>query len=73
MYVNDHPPPHFHAYYQNFSACFSIETGERIEGDFPPTQSAFIKAWALMRKKRVVGQLGVYYKKKGIQQIYLLR
>jgi hypothetical protein len=35
MYVKDHPPPHFHAAYAEWEACFSIETGEITEGRLP--------------------------------------
>lgn len=54
MYINEHSPPHFHAYYQGFSASFSIRTGQRIEGEFPVRQSAFVTAWALMHEKELM-------------------
>jgi hypothetical protein len=47
MYADEHAPPHFHAYYQDDSALFSISSGQIIEGDFPKKQSAFVTAWAL--------------------------
>lgn len=73
MYVNEHAPPHFHAYYQDFSASFSIQTGERIEGDFPHKQSAIITAWALMRKKELISNWEALIKGKGSQKIDPLR
>jgi hypothetical protein len=54
MYFDDHAPPHFHAYYQNFKATFSIRTGQMIEGKFPPKQSAFVTAWTLMHEKELM-------------------
>jgi hypothetical protein len=32
MFYRDHAPPHFHAKYAEFTASFSIETLELIEG-----------------------------------------
>ena len=54
MYFDDHAPPHFHAYYQNFKATFSIKNGEKIEGKFPPKQSTFVTAWALLHQKELI-------------------
>ena len=44
MFHDDHAPPHFHAYYQNFSATFSIRTGQIIDGKLPQKQLAFYKS-----------------------------
>lgn len=32
MFLNDHPPPHFHAYYESSVAQVLIETGEIVVG-----------------------------------------
>jgi hypothetical protein len=48
MFYNEHNPPHFHAFYGDFKATFSIYTGQMIEGDFPSKQQIFIAAWTLM-------------------------
>lgn len=53
MFYDDHAPPHFHAYYQNFKATFNIRTGQMIDGKFPPKQSAFVTAWALLHEKEL--------------------
>lgn len=34
MFYKDHAPPHFHAFYNEYKATFSIDSGERIEGIF---------------------------------------
>jgi Domain of unknown function (DUF4160) len=34
MYFDDHPPPHFHAYYGNDAAKIEIDTLQVSEGDF---------------------------------------
>ena len=52
MYWNDtdrHKMPHFHAYYGESEAVFSL-TGEILSGIFPHKQAAFVKAWALMHE-----------------------
>jgi hypothetical protein len=36
MYLADHPPPHFHAAYQEHEAKIDIETLRLIEGGLPP-------------------------------------
>jgi len=44
MYYNDHAPPHFHAEYQGKKAAFSIETGEKVKGKFPKSQTSLVIA-----------------------------
>lgn len=41
-----HHHPHFHAYYQNHTAVYSIEPIELIEGALPLRQRRFVEAWA---------------------------
>lgn len=45
MYLRnkEHNPPHIHAITQDFDAPFLIETGEIMEGDFPPKAKALVK------------------------------
>ena len=45
MYLRnkEHNPPHIHAITQDFDAPFLIETGELMEGDFPPKATALVK------------------------------
>lgn len=47
MYWRDHPPAHFHAYYQGYEGLIAIETGELIVGHLPPGSRRILKAWAL--------------------------
>ena len=54
MFFGDHAPPHFHAEYQGHKACFSIKTGEMLEGKFPKNQSSIVTAWALLRQKELM-------------------
>jgi hypothetical protein len=48
MYPNEHNPPHFHAFYGDEVAVFSIETGQMIQGDFPPKKAVLVTAWTII-------------------------
>lgn len=54
MYWRDHPPPHFHAYYQGHEAIIAIETGEILEGFMPPGTRRVIQAWALRHQAELL-------------------
>ncbi|RME75746.1 MAG: DUF4160 domain-containing protein [Chloroflexi bacterium] len=41
-----HHRPHFHAYYQNYTAVYSIDSIEIIGGEFPKKQQRLVEAWA---------------------------
>ncbi|MGV3577903.1 DUF4160 domain-containing protein [Brevundimonas sp.] len=45
MFVSDHPPPHFHAYYESSVAVVLIETGEITVGRLPPKIARFVEEW----------------------------
>lgn len=46
MYFDDHPPPHFHAYYGEHAAKISIETLDVTEGHLPRRALALVLEWA---------------------------
>jgi len=49
MYVESSVPhhrPHFHAYYQNYIAIYTIESIELISGSLPLRQQRLVEAWA---------------------------
>jgi hypothetical protein len=49
MYVEPgvpHHVPHFHVYYQNHAAVYSIDPIERISGELPRRQQRLVEAWA---------------------------
>jgi hypothetical protein len=46
MYLADHPPPHFHAAYQEHEAKIDIETLRLIEGGLPRRQLNQVRRWA---------------------------
>jgi hypothetical protein len=50
MYVNDHPPPHFHAAYGEFEARFEIVSGDRMDSPFPRHASRLVEDWAELHR-----------------------
>ncbi len=42
----EHNPPHFHAYYNEYRASFSIDSFEITNGEFPRKQKRLVQAWA---------------------------
>jgi hypothetical protein len=53
MFYNDHPPPHFHAFYGDEAAVISIETGEVVEGALPPAARRLVREWALLHRQEL--------------------
>jgi hypothetical protein len=53
MFFSDHPPPHFHAYYESSVAVVVIETGEITVGRLPPRIARFVEQW----RKQYTGEL----------------
>lgn len=46
MFYDDHAPPHFHAYYGEYEASFSIESLTVLEGRLPPRVKGLVIEWA---------------------------
>ena len=49
MYLEAHAPhhePHFHAYYQDHVAIYTIDPVELISGSLPKRQQRLVEAWA---------------------------
>lgn len=42
----EHNPPHFHAYYNEYKASFSLDSLEIIDGELPRKQKRLVQAWA---------------------------
>lgn len=41
-----HHRPHFHAYYQDHTAVFTVDTVECLGGSVPTAQRRLVEAWA---------------------------
>jgi len=50
MFYNEHNPPHFHVYYNDFKAEISIETLDIIAGQLPNRVYKLVVEWALDHK-----------------------
>lgn len=48
VFFGAHPPPHFHAIYDEYNALFSIESLEIIEGDLPSRAQKLVLEWATL-------------------------
>ena len=53
MYFDEHPPPHFHAYYAGEEALIAIETLEVKEGGLPRRALALVLEWALEHREEL--------------------
>ena len=53
MYFEDHNPPHFHAFYGDDEAVFSIDPIEVIKGKLPPRVIWLVIEWAELRRKEL--------------------
>ena len=52
--VAQHHTPHFHAYYQENTAIFSIDPIELMEGSIPKRQLRLIEAWAELHQNELI-------------------
>jgi hypothetical protein len=48
MFVNDHPPPHFHARYGGHRARVAISDGELMNGELPRRAARLVRQWAIL-------------------------
>ena len=53
MYFDDHNPPHFHAFYGDDDAIFSIDRIEVIRGKLPPRVVWLVIEWAELHRKEL--------------------
>lgn len=54
MHLDDHHPPHVHAFYGRHESCVAIATGNVLEGDLPANAARLVKQWILARKPQLV-------------------
>ena len=53
MYHDEHPPPHFHVYYQSNEATVHIDTLELGRGRLPRRALALVAEWALAHREEL--------------------
>ena len=49
-----HHTPHFHAYYHNSTAVYSITPIKRIQGNLPVRQQRLVEAWAEIHQEEIM-------------------
>jgi hypothetical protein len=49
----EHPSPHFHVYYAEYTATVDIRTCELIEGNLPRKQIKLVLAWAELHQEEL--------------------
>jgi hypothetical protein len=49
-----HHRPHFHAYYQDASAVYAVDSIECIGGSLPGTQNRLAEAWAELHHEELL-------------------
>ncbi len=54
MYRDEHPPPHFHAIYGEFSAQLSIRSPAIIRGKRPPLVLGYVIEWAVLHETELL-------------------
>jgi len=64
MYVQDHYPPHFHAYYNEYEILIDINNFSIIAGDFPPKAMGLVIEWAVLHKKELYENWNLACEKK---------
>jgi len=52
--TGQHNVPHFHAYYQEFSAVFSNDNIEKLGGELPRREQRLVEAWAELHHDELV-------------------
>lgn len=55
MYRDEHPPPHFHASYGEFSAQIPIRSPAVIRGRLPARVLGYVIEWAVLHEAELLG------------------
>lgn len=59
MFVQDHPPAHFHAQYAEFEALVAIDTLDVLKSDLPRRVLAEVLAWASTHRNELIENAGL--------------
>jgi hypothetical protein len=54
MFFDDHPPPHFHAKYNEYQAVIDIKRLEVIEGHLPRRALSLVLDWAELHQAELL-------------------
>ena len=69
MYFNDHPPPHFHARYNEFEAVIEIGSLSVLEGGLPRRALALVLEWAAQHNSELLSDWELCQSKQQPQPI----
>jgi Domain of unknown function (DUF4160) len=53
MFYADHPPPHFHAEYDEHEALITIDNAEVFAGSLPSRALGMVKEWAELHREEL--------------------
>lgn len=54
MFYNEHNPPHFHAYYNEFQVEIRIDTLEILKGNLPKRVLNLVIEWAIEHRAELM-------------------
>lgn len=54
LFRDDHPPPHFHAVYNEFTAQISIRHPAILQGRLPPRVLGYVTEWAVLHEEELL-------------------
>ncbi len=54
MFAKDHPPPHFHAKYNEHKALVDVHSGEIIKGHLPRRALRLVQDWAELYQSELI-------------------
>ena len=73
MYHNEHPPPHFHVYYNQNKAAISIQTLEIVQGKIPSRVYSLVLEWASKNRKELEEKWTRVEKQESLKKIRPLK
>jgi hypothetical protein len=69
MHFRDHNPPHFHAWYGDQSAKFSINELRLLEGELPKRITSFVLEWAFLHRDELLANWEAIEKEGNLKKI----
>ncbi|MDX2095529.1 MAG: DUF4160 domain-containing protein [Alphaproteobacteria bacterium] len=65
MYLSDHTPPHFHAFYQDYEAMFDIAEGNLLQGALPRKETRLVLAWLEVHREELFENWKIATQRRG--------
>lgn len=48
MFYNDHSPPHFHVFYNEYHSIIDIQSGRVLKGHLPKRAFKLVREWVII-------------------------